>query len=303
MIFSELYSAYYHAVAEIISLVIQGETDETVLQGTVRRYAFSESVLTILPSLKSERWQLLRNDMTTPIRHVPSMPLTLLEKRWLKAVSIDPRIRLFPVTFMGLEDVEPLFTPEDYVLYDRYADGDPYSDEGYILRFRTILAALREKKLLRIETVNRKGDPVSMTVLPVRLEYSEKDDKFRLIGTGSRYGSTVNLARIVACEQCSGGSAVLRETAAARLRTVTLKILDGRNALERCMLHFAHFEKQAERMDPKHYIVRIQYNKEDETELVIRILGFGPFLEVIEPEPFRRLIIERLQRQKSCGLS
>lgn len=303
MIFSEFYSVYYHAVAEILSCVIRGETDEKVLQETVKRCAFSESVLTILPSLKGERWQLLRSDMTTPIRHVPSMPLTLLEKRWLKSISLDPRIHLFNLTFTGLEDVEPLFTPEDYVLYDQYADGDPYLDEEYILRFRTILAALREKRPLKIEMVNRKGNQIGMTILPTRLEYSEKDDKFRLVGKGNRHGSTINLVRIVTCKQCSDENFVLQGAAALRPRTVTLKLLDDRNALERCMLHFAHFEKQVERIDPKYYLVRIRYDKEDETELVIRILGFGPFLEVIEPESFRRLIIERLQRQKSCGLS
>ena len=68
------------------------------------------------------------------------------------------------------------------------------------------------------------------------------------------------------------------------------------------MLHFAHFEKKAERMDDKHYLVHIRYAKDDETEMVIRILSFGPFIEVIGPESFRRQIIERLQRQKSCEL-
>lgn len=129
MIFSELYSAYYNAIAKIISRVIQGETDEKTLQETVIQQAFSESVLTILPSLKSEKWQLLKSDMTTPIQNIPSMPLTILEKRWLKAISLDPRIRLFDLSFEGLEDVDPLFTSDDYVIYDKYLDGDPYFDE------------------------------------------------------------------------------------------------------------------------------------------------------------------------------
>ena len=68
------------------------------------------------------------------------------------------------------------------------------------------------------------------------------------------------------------------------------------------MLHFAHFEKQAERIDEKHYLVHIRYDKNDETEMVIRILGFGPLIEVIKPESFRNLIVERLIKQKSCGL-
>ena len=53
MIFSELYSAYYQAVAAIISHVLDGERSETQLQNVVRNHAFGESVLTILPSLKN----------------------------------------------------------------------------------------------------------------------------------------------------------------------------------------------------------------------------------------------------------
>lgn len=302
MIFSELYSAYYNAIAAILTRAVHGETDESLLQEAVMRHAFSESVLTILPSLKSEKWQLLHKDMTTPIRNAPSMPLTVLEKRWLKAISLDHRIRLFDVNFEGIADVEPLFTPDDYVVYDQYADGDPYLDEGYITRFRMILKAIREKQPLSIEMVNRKGCLMCLTVLPIRLEYSEKDDKFRLISAGDRRGGTINLARIVTCKSCPKHSIASAEAPKPQMMTVMLKIVDQRNALERCMLHFAHFEKQAERLEENRYLVHIRYHKDDETEMLIRILGFGPLVEVIEPDAFRRQIAERLMRQKSCEL-
>lgn len=302
MIFNEIYSAYYNAVAKIITQIIGGNTDEKDLNQIVCEYAFGESMLTVLPSLKNGKWQLVRADMTTPIKHKPTMPLTLIQKQWLKAISLDPRIRLFGVNFSGLDDVEPLFTSADYVVYDKYGDGDPYEDEGYIERFSTILSALKDKQPLKIKTVNRNGRLISMTVIPERLEYSEKDDKFRLVSSGCRYGGTVNLARMVYCEKCSDVGFIPKPAAAPMKRSVTLRIYDDRNALERTMLHFAHFEKQAERIDNKHYLVRIQYDKDDETEIVIRILSFGPMVEVIEPDGFRKLIIERLQRQKSCGL-
>ena len=302
MIFSELYSAYYNAIAAILADVLRGNTDERALQETVKRHAFSESILTILPALKGEKWQLLKRELTTPIRHIPTMPLTLLEKRWLKAVSLDPRIRLFDLSFQGLDGIDPLFTPDDYVLYDKYADGDPYLDEGYITRFRTILRALREKYPLTVEAVSRKGGLLRVHVFPLRLEYSEKDDKFRLITCGSRHGGTINLARIVTCRRYEGKGLVPACQKPAAFETVTLKICDDRNALERCMLHFSNFEKQAERVDDTHYLVSIRYDRDDETEMVIRILGFGPLVEVVGPDSFRSRIIQRLWQQKSCGL-
>ena len=300
MIFNEIYSAYYNSVAKIITSIINGEADSRAINKIVSENAFGESSLTVFPSLKSGRWQLVRPDMTTPVEHIPTMPLTTLQKQWLKAISLDPRIKLFGVELDGLDDVEPLFTSEDYYIYDKYADGDKFDDEGYIKRFRIILSAIREKKALKIQMLNRRGNAVSMTVIPQRLEYSEKDDKFRLISTSCRYGSVINLARITACEECSITSDRFFCAPTESKESVSLRIFDERNALERVLLHFAHFEKRVERTDEKRYIVHIKYDKSDETEMVIRILSFGPMVEVAEPFEFRKLIIDRLVGQKSC---
>jgi predicted DNA-binding transcriptional regulator YafY len=84
--------------------------------------------------------------------------------------------------------------------------------------------------------------------------------------------------------------------------TITVRIRDERNAMERFMLHFAHFEKQAEKLDKMHYLVKIKYAHDDESEMVIRILSFGPMVRVVEPDSFRELLVERLRKQLSCGL-
>ena len=85
-------------------------------------------------------------------------------------------------------------------------------------------------------------------------------------------------------------------------RIVSFEISDERNALERVLLHFAHFEKEAERIGDERYKVSLHYDKEDESEIVIRILSFGPMIKVIEPESFINQIKKRLLRQKSCEL-
>ena len=160
MIFSELYSAYYNAIASIIAEVIEGEHSEKELQKVVSEHAFGESVLTIMPSFKSEKWQLVHPDMTTALEHKPTMPLTTLQKQWLKAITLDPRIKLFGVEIPGLEDVEPLFTQEDYHVYDKYSDGDPFEDEEYIRQFRVILEAMRNSTQIKFEMTNRFGKPM-----------------------------------------------------------------------------------------------------------------------------------------------
>ncbi|MBR4727491.1 MAG: WYL domain-containing protein [Clostridia bacterium] len=300
MIFSELYNVYYNAVAKILAEAVAGTLDEKRLNEIVEKAAFGESFLTILPALKAQKWQLLHADLSTPLRQTPTMPLTELEKRWLKAISLDRRIRLFDLDFSGLEAVEPLFTEEDYIVYDQYNDGDPYEDAEYIAHFRLALDAIRNRYPLHMVIRNRHGVPVTMNVLPETLEYSEKDDKFRIIARAS--GTTViNVARILSCERYRGGR--LRVSAREpQIRTLVFDVTDERNALERTMLHFAHFEKQTERIGENLYRVTLNYNREDETELVIRILSFGPKIRVVAPESFIQLIKERLIRQKSCDL-
>ncbi len=298
MIFSELYSAYYNAVARILKEACSHPLSKAELRRIVGQEAFGESLLTIEPAILDERWQLLHPDGTTPIRHAPTMPLTLLQRRWLKAIALDPRIRLFPDMIPDDPDTEPLFRREDIDVFDRYSDGDPYDDERYIQHFRTILNAIREHSPLWIETVSPKSGVNRYIVTPQRLEYSEKDDKFRLVGHGF-HSLFVNLARITRCEPFSGRIRYPDELPeSSEKRTAELELVNERNALERVLMHFAHFEKQAEKLDDQRYRILITYNEEDETEMLIRMLAFGPVIRVTSPESFVRLMKERLQRQK-----
>ena len=302
MIFSELYSAYYNTIAAILSSILEGEHSEKELQRIVVDRAFGESVLTIMPALKSEKWQLVHKDWTTALAHKPTMPLTTLQKQWLKAISLDPRVRLFGVKFPELADTEPLFTSADYYVYDQYSDGDPFEDEEYIRQFQVILSAIRQGKQIKFEMVNRNGKTMFVRCRPLRLEYSEKDDKFRVLTSGWHAVSTVNLSKIKNCFPYEGQKELAPYEWEKLQDTATVRVRDERNALERFMLHFAHFEKQAEKIDTNTYLVKIKYARDDEPEMVIRILSFGPMVEVIGSEPFKKLVIEKLKKQLSCGL-
>ncbi len=301
MIFHELYSAYYTAVANILSALIDGNTDEKALNSLVCEHAFGESLLTVLPALKSEKWQLMHGDFSTPICHKPTMPLTTLQKRWLKAISLDPRVRLFGIDFGDLSDVEPLFTAEDVRVYDRYADGDPFEDKTYIAHFRTILQAMRSGQDLRVEMTNRRGKTMYVRCVPERLEYSEKDDKFRLVTSGCHFVRSVNLARITKCRLYNGEYVIASRPVETQYDTLVLRVSEERNTLERCLMHFAHFEKRAERVDGEYHLT-VRYDRDDAPEMVIRVLQFGPTVEVLGPDRFKNLIIDKLKNQKSCGL-
>ena len=123
-----------------------------------------------------------------------------------------------------------------------------------------------------------------------------------MVTAGWHSVSTVNLSKIRGCVHYTGDKIFDGYVNETEYDTITLKIYDERNALERAMLHFAHFEKQAERIDKSTYILKVKYSKDDASELVIRILSFGPLVEVLGSEFFKNLIIQKLKKQKSCGL-
>ncbi len=297
MLFSEVYGSYYNVIAAVLAEAVEGTLTRERLNALVQEKAFGESVLTIPSNLTDGTWKLLTKALKTPLRNVPTMPLTTLQKRWLKALRQDPRIRLFGVDDTGLEDVKPLFPADAVVYYDRYTDGDPYDDPEYIENFRTVLQALREKRLLRVRFTSRLGERHSWVCRPLRLEYSAKDDKFRLIAAGGKRPTALNLGRVHSVVLLDPFDPETQATAAPRTDALVLEVTDERNALERVMLHFSHFEKQAEQLDDRHYRLTLHYDRDDETELLIRVLSFGPMVKAVAPDRFVSLLRERLKRQ------
>lgn len=302
MLFSEVYGVYYTVMASILSEAVGGSLTGRRITEIVQEKAFGESTLTIPAALKQETWPLLRGNQQTPIQHRPTMPLTTLQKRWLKTLLLDPRIALFSPDPAGLEDVEPLYSPEVIVRYDQYSDGDPYGDPDYIDCFRLILRALHEHRKLRVSFRGHSGRRQTIACVPCHLEYSAKDDKFRLLTTGVRSKRTiVNLARINKVELLEPYEpSAVTEPAGKSCKLVFL-VRDVRNALERVMLHFSHLEKSTVRLEEELYQVTLSYDREDETELLIRILSFGPMIQVISPEDFISKIRERLNRQSGLA--
>ncbi|EKC57976.1 hypothetical protein OBE_10249 [human gut metagenome] len=109
MIFSELYGAYYNTVAAILTEAIDHPLTDRCMNEIIKKYAFSESIWAIPDAIKEERWQLILPDGTTPIKNKPSMPITLLQKQWLKAIGGDPRIKLFGILILTMLMLNPFF--------------------------------------------------------------------------------------------------------------------------------------------------------------------------------------------------
>ena len=299
MLFHEIYGSYFNAVAEVLSEACKGTLTDRRLNEIIRGKAFDESVLEIPYAFKND-WSLLTDDMKTPVKHAPTMPLTTLQKRWLKALLRDPRIKLFGVTDEGLEDVEPLYSQNTFYYFDRYTDGDPYNDERYISHFQTILCAIKEKSFITVRSLSRSGRIRKYICYPWHLEYSSKDDKFRLYAT-DKNTIRINISRISSVE-LTAQPYEEPKTPKMRIGTLVLVLTDERNVLERVMLHFSDLRKETSRLDEKHYQMTLHYNKDDESEILIRVLSFGPYVRVISPDRFIELVRERLIKQRECRL-
>ena len=298
MLFSEYYGAYFACVAEILSEAVEGTLTKEKISEIAAKQGLGESVLTIPANLRNGNWPLITPDCKTPVRHLPPHPTTLLQKRWLKTLLLDPRIHLFGLTDKGLEDVAPLFDPAKIVWYDRYCNGDSFEDESYIERFRLLLEAVKTHRKVQVIFDSHRGKHNNWTVIPYRLEYSSTDDQFRLLcHSGKWRNRTLNLSRISYVRLWGTFDPDDYPVPELTNESVTLEVTNERNALERAMLQFSYLAKRTERISDKVFRMTLNYRQEDETELLIKIISFGPLVKVVEPDSFASLIKERIERQ------
>ena len=306
-IVSEVYGTYYNIVAKIIGQAVGGKLTLEQMKRIVYKEGYEESGLKLLPALKDGSWMLLNNDLKTPLKHKPSMPLTMLQKKWLKAILLDERVRLFFTDAeladedKALQEVEPLYRPEQFVFFDRFVDCDDYKNGRYRENFQQIMQALKERVAIDASYRTNKDNVIVWTnLVPMTLEYSAKDDKFRLqCMAGSRY-VTLNLGKIITVEL---GEPLEEELPLhdAPQEKLVLELVDERHTMMRALMHFSDLDKETEKLDDTHYLLTVYYDKSDEMEMVYRVLSFGPTMKVKEPEGFVELVKERLTEQTGLG--
>ena len=67
------------------------------------------------------------------------------------------------------------------------------------------------------------------------------------------------------------------------------------------MMQFSVYEKVTEKVEDDAYRFILTYEAEDEIDIIIKVLSFGPNLKVVGPEGFVKQIKNRLVMQKGCG--
>lgn len=316
-IFSEIYGTYFRIAAKLLENEV---TDEKTVRETVRREGFRDSVLFLPQKLipNSEDWGLFSRtsdgDLKRITKNQPVIMLTKLQKMWLKAKLSDPRIRLFidDATLSALEkrlaDIPPLYRGEQFRITDRFTDRDNFSDERYITNFRTALEAVKHRKIVYIEFVSGHGKRIRGKFVLLKMEYSPKNDKFRaycylLRNDRAKSSGIINIGRItniVDTGRVFRTPVLIDDYFSSRKCSspAVIKVTTARNGVERFMLEFASYEKHTVRdLETGVYTVELWYDKHDETELLIRLLSFGPVIEILGPQSLREQAKLRIKKQ------
>ena len=318
MLFHEMYGAYFRIAEKVLS---QPEISAQALKSIAAKEGFRESAMFVpqklIPQANGSDWGLLCRTESDNLRritkHAPQMPLTLLQKRWLKAKLSDPLMQLFLTDEVlaqlreALADVRPLWQPGMFRKVDAFSDGDDMTDPLYRSNFRRIADAIWQGEVLKICFRAASGSRVHTGYLPFALEYSSKNEKFRVYCRRFRAGHLtgtviINLGRIEKITQTDiflPYPDLTEAFASCRCKEpVTVCVSPARNAVERFMMEFASYEKHTElNTETGCCTVQLWYDKRDETELLIQLLSFGPVLEILSPPAFREQAAARIAKQ------
>lgn len=322
-LFNEIYGIYYRIAAMALERRKLADKD---INDLIAKHGTEETVLGLAPKLipakdpaHSEDLGFFRRTkdgtLESVFTYAPKQYITTLERRWLKSKLTDRRIRLFlsDETIAALEkelgDVKPLYPEGFFRCFDRFSDGDDMSDPEYRRFFGICFTGYKKRKPLRVNYMSGKGNSIAATVMPMKLEYSFKNDKFRMhcrrIKTNSkgfeRDCMIINLGRIESVAFAEDLYVSRRRDVRfgeGETQTAVIRVTTERNAVERFMLEFAAYSKTSVR-DPStgECTVNLQYFVGDETELLIRLLGFGPTIEIMSPPRLRRQAADRISGQ------
>ncbi len=307
-LFSEIFGCYYKVITEIVN---NSPLSVDEIRNIINENGFAESCFHLLPKLETLPFvEKKGNKYYSLLENKIKMPITNIEKSWLKAISQDSRFDLFAEDYdkSKLDNIEPLYEQNLFRYYDKYSNGDDFGNCYYQKYFHKINDAMENRTSVKIVYQNPKGRITVNHYIPVKFEFSPKDDKFRFFAARIRNGKLIdyvclNMGRILDVRNSN-------ETYNGELNLelhiekfdseepVIVEIYDERNAIERFMVEFSTYRKNSEfDENTKSCKTKIYYRKTDEIEVLIKLLSFGPTLKVLGPERFLKLFKYRIQKQ------
>lgn len=227
------------------------------------------------------------------------LPLSLLEYRWLITIIDNPKMKLF----LSTEEIQYLKTvlsseknkaqqlPMGAIHYtDRFnliAESRPKEIEI----MNPLLFAIQNHKKVFVEYISAKGKKQSGVFAPIIIEFSKRDNVFRgyFYSVWNKKISIMNIARLqsfrVLDEEYDYDKALWALVCFRKKNTreLTIEFYDEKNVPDRILSEFAPWKKRCVYdRDTKLYRLTIFYQKQDSFELVVRLLGYGSAIRILE---------------------
>lgn len=314
--YNEIYGLYYLMMEQILIKAENDGISQKDILDIVNEYGFAESNIYFTPKATAQDgsgYNLLTKSgdkYNTVLKNHIAGYSTTTQLSVIKTMLVDRRIRLFlddeelNNLLASLENVEPLYNNEDILNVGVSKASDKYDNPQYIANFRAVLKAIKTNNYLKVVFDNSKNIRRTMNIAPYKIEYSLREDRFRLCGV-SRMGKIykyikLNISRIIQVIPLDDTFEVDADYYIKKRRTtpVEIEVTNFRNGIERIFIGLSNYKRTSTfNKETGKCTMKIYCDEDDLQELLIIMLSFGPAIEVLGPESFKQQYIERIDRQ------
>ncbi len=249
------------------------------------------------------------------------LPLTTLEIRWIKTILSDERIVCFfserqldfIKVYMNTEypEITP-FPVNNLVNFDKHIPIDSMEKLAEQSLITTLIKAINQKMLVDITYVTRYGKEIVGEFKPIVIEFSKRNNKFQaqMQSCENNRFYSINLSQIISLtivpDEFEYFETLQNYEKHRELneRSVDIQFYDVRNTADRILTEFSPWKKYCEYdRETKIYTLHLFYKKDEELDLVVRLMGYGGNIHFVNKEhSIAREILRRYEKQRSIIL-
>lgn len=304
-LFHEIHSELFLSLCQVINEIHQGRkmTRKDIINALPNydwnsRERASELIDSLFLFQDNEQAILF---LDKPIHHRPST----VELIWLRLMLQDKR-----VAFLLPNDLRKKLTSLLEVKHNPWSladiwqliqsQGDDFS--AIQDKLAIIWQALHQRKKLYYRKLDKRGQIHAKTCVPCRLEYDAMANRMHLIiwQLAEQRAIKININSLLEV-QCLNENipSTIENAFQIFLRncrsSVVIKVSRKNNAVERCFMMFASYDKEASYdEDQDTYTLTVYYYDFDREDILQQIISLGAAATILSPDDMRQEIIKRL---------
>lgn len=325
-LFHEYKNKYFHLVLKILNSCRDGLEKEDIIK-IIEDEEYEEKLITkdfktfegmILNEYEDNNLNLLKNKgqvyysvLSSEDRIPIKIRFSNIEKTWLKGMLEDERARKFlgeKITNILEKNLEDVKEGSNKIIEFTNKNTNEFECDMKKLTetFFKILNAIKNNKLIKYTNVDRnKNEYKDKIAVPLRIEYSIKDDKLRasVYSVDENRDIMINLHTLKKVDIIEENFDLNRDEIIRKIKErkyceepVTIILKDKKGAMERCFMSFSSFERSSKLIDKDTYEIDIYYYAFQETEVISKIMSLGPYVTVMAPEKIRKCVIEKIKK-------